>query len=369
MSIKMQLVIMLFVFCEISSGAVCAGNGGPIDTSNVSSAFNPEAGVASISYTLGNVTNAKISLTIANEAGDAIRTMDAGRQDGGQHNISWDGTDDYKHPVADGRYQISVYNDDRLIDMPQFLLVRKTEALPGDSMLSYYSVSPATDPAGNIYVTDGRQDCVWKYDRYGNRLSGWGSTGDEIGQFHSPSGIAIDSHGNVYVVDTLNDRVQKFSGNGSYIAQWGSSGTGEAQFNCPSGIAIDSRDRVYVTDTRNHRVQVFDDSGRFTGQWGSYGSGPGQFNGPSGIAVDAAGNVLVADTYNNRIEVFDSAGNYLDGKDNYGGKALDYPTGIAVTGDGNLLVEDRHNQRVMEVKADGILSGRENSPDRCRSHG
>ena len=39
-----------------------------------------------------------------------------------------------------------------------------------------------------------------------------GSKGNGRGEFHTPSGIAIDSStGNVYVVDTWNERIQVFA--------------------------------------------------------------------------------------------------------------------------------------------------------------
>ena len=45
-------------------------------------------------------------------------------------------------------------------------------------------------------------------------------TGD--GQFKTPSGIAVDSSDNVYVTDGGNNRIQKFDSNGKFITKWGS---------------------------------------------------------------------------------------------------------------------------------------------------
>ena len=44
-------------------------------------------------------------------------------------------------------------------------------------------------------------------------ITKWGSTGTADGQFHSPSGVAVDSSGNVYVSDSTNNRVQVFGPN------------------------------------------------------------------------------------------------------------------------------------------------------------
>jgi hypothetical protein len=89
--------------------------------------------------------------------------------------------------------------------------------------------------------------------------------------------VACDSAGNVYVADGNNDRVQKFDANGSYLAQWGTSGTAAGQFDWPDGIAIDSAGHVFVADRNNARIQEFDTSGTFIRQWGTQGSADGQF--------------------------------------------------------------------------------------------
>jgi DNA-binding beta-propeller fold protein YncE len=85
----------------------------------------------------------------------------------------------------------------------------------------------------------------------------WGSYGTGNGQFISPSGIATDHAGNVYVIDGGNNRVQKFDSNGTFITTWGSYGTGNGQFISPSGIATDHAGNVYVIDGGNNRIMVF----------------------------------------------------------------------------------------------------------------
>ncbi|OPY29183.1 MAG: flagellar basal body rod modification protein [Methanocella sp. PtaU1.Bin125] len=359
MSIKMKIVIMSLVFCIISSGPVYAGQDILIDAVSMPYAFNPGTGAASIGFLSGDDDGTKITVVIADVSGDTVRTIDESLIGGGRFNVAWDGLDDRRRPVDEGFYDVTIYDVDYVIDMPQFLLVREPETLSNAAGLKYYPVCPATDREGNIYVSDGRNDRIWKYDYYGNLLTGWGSAGNGNGQFNNPSGIALDSNGDVYVVDTLNHRVQKFSGKGEYLLQWGTSGSGEGQFNCPSGISIDPSGRIYVADTRNHRVQVFDGNGAFQCMWGSFGNGPGSFNGPSGIAVDTTGNVLVADTYNNRIQLFDSAGGYLGEYDSFGGYPLDHPAGIAINRDGRLLIEDNRNQRILEADTDRTIVGYE----------
>ncbi len=93
--------------------------------------------------------------------------------------------------------------------------------------------------------------------------------------------------------------------NAIFIVKWGGPGTGVGQFNSPTGIAVDSSAKVYAADLRNYRIQKFDSNGNFLAKWGTQGAGEGLFELPSGIDVDSAGNVYVADTGNNRIQKFE----------------------------------------------------------------
>ena len=182
----------------------------------------------------------------------------------------------------------------------------------------------AVDGQSNIYVVDGGNHRIQKFDTDGKLLTMWGSYGDGDGQFiffvrpaHFGA-VAVDGAGYVYVTD-YNSRVQKFDSNGKFLMKWGSAGDGEGQFASGADlpIAADTQGNVYVADGANYRIEKFDSNGKFLLQWGSYGNGDGQFgentnwSGPSDIAVNRQGNVYVADVANYRIEKFDANGNFL----------------------------------------------------------
>jgi DNA-binding beta-propeller fold protein YncE len=137
------------------------------------------------------------------------------------------------------------------------------------------------------------------------------------GQFHSPTGLAVDGANNVYIVDYFNNRVQKFDSSGVFLTCWGSFGKFDGQFNFSSryrgdsGITVDNNGYVYVTDQGNDRIQVFTSDGKFVTKWGSHGHNDGQFDNPSGVAVDNLGFVYVTDRWNNRVQVFTSNGDYV----------------------------------------------------------
>lgn len=59
----------------------------------------------------------------------------------------------------------------------------------------------ATDRVGNVYVTDGDNHRVVKLTPEGKELTHWGPGGNDVCNFISPTGIAVDDEGNIYVGD------------------------------------------------------------------------------------------------------------------------------------------------------------------------
>ena len=176
-----------------------------------------------------------------------------------------------------------------------------------------------------------------------------------IGDVLYPGGVAVDSAGNVYVSDTRNNRIRKFTGQGVAVTQWGSAGSDAGSFNYPQGLALDGSNNVYVADCQNQRVQKFTADGTFIKQWGELGSGPGKFNRPYNVAVDKAGNVYVVDNENNRVQKFTSDGVYLKefGTLGTGRGQLQHPQGVAVDASGNIYVGDGGNGRIQKFSPEG----------------
>ena len=172
----------------------------------------------------------------------------------------------------------------------------------------------------------------------------FGSTGSGDGQFAGVRGIDVHSaSGDVYVVDGGNNRVQRFDADGNYLAQFGSSGTGDGQFDNPSDIAVDQADgSFYVTNNGdNPSIQKFDSNGVFVLKFGeAVGSGDGEFAFIAQIAVAPDGSVYVVDDGNNRVQRFDSAGTYLSQFGATGEDQLFSPGSIAVDSNGDLFVRD-----------------------------
>ena len=117
-------------------------------------------------------------------------------------------------------------------------------------------------------------------------MSTFGGYGDGDGQFEWPNGIAQDGAGNLYVSDLKNNRVQVFDCKGQFLSTFSKKGATSKQINLPCGISVSSDQFVYVCE--NKCVSVFKTSGEFVTSFG-------QINDPAGIVVDDDGFVYVSD--------------------------------------------------------------------------
>jgi tripartite motif-containing protein 71 len=167
----------------------------------------------------------------------------------------------------------------------------------------------------------------------------WGSSGTGIGQFSTPSDLAVDANGHIYVADTGNSRIQIFDGNGNWLGSFGSSGSQPGQLLNPKGIMIAPNGNIYVSEKGNDRIQAFAPNGTYLFGWGREGVGNGRFQDPAGLAMDDDGFVYVADFSNELIQKFTTTGTFVLQWhiDRAGGEP---PVDIAVGPDGYLYITD-----------------------------
>jgi hypothetical protein len=88
-----------------------------------------------------------------------------------------------------------------------------------------------------------------------------GREDDENYQFYRANDLAIDCRGNIYIADGGNHRVQKFDHNGNYILTIGRKGQGPGEFTRIYDILIDEQDILHVLGRR--RIQTFNSSGEY----------------------------------------------------------------------------------------------------------
>lgn len=191
-------------------------------------------------------------------------------------------------------------------------------------------------------------------------VTSWGGQGTGQGQFSVPLGIVVDASGNVYVADGNNNRVEKFDLSGRFLLQFGSHGSAPGQFNNPGHLALDPLGNVIVSDEGGYRVEKFSPTGAFLQQYGGFGQGPGQFSGnPRGVASDAAGNVYVVDSgRGGQIDKFTAGGAYTTswpakapGAPNPG------PNSLAFDPSGALYLTDAGDGSIDRFATDGRFLG------------
>jgi hypothetical protein len=90
-----------------------------------------------------------------------------------------------------------------------------------------------------------------------------GNEEDENYIFYRLGGIAVDSEKNIFVLDGGECRVQKFDREGNYLQTIGRKGQGPGEFEQPLGLFLDSDEMIYVRDTLRRNIHIFGKDGRF----------------------------------------------------------------------------------------------------------
>ncbi|MCH7783482.1 6-bladed beta-propeller, partial [candidate division KSB1 bacterium] len=78
---------------------------------------------------------------------------------------------------------------------------------------------------------------------------------DENYMFYQPFDVALDSDENIYVLDGGNLRIQKFDTNGKFLSSFGRKGWGPAEFEYIERFDIAKNGDLYVGD-RNKRLMI-----------------------------------------------------------------------------------------------------------------
>ena len=235
--------------------------------------------------------------------------------------------------IVDGYYNINILDSEGNRVISHFVPIGILEAMRGI----------AITPERFILVAISHE--IRKITMCGDYITSVGREGNGPLEFNQPAGITIcPKTGQVYVADRGNHRVQPDL---TFSHSFGSKGPGVGEFRSPSAIAIDNEGLVYVTDRDNNRIQRFNLDTRVATNFGSQRSGRKQLNKPVGIAIDTAGTglVYVSEEDGNCVSVFNSDGVFVccfGGGGNFSG-----PRGLTFDKEGFLYVCDHSNHRLV----------------------
>ncbi|HSH04284.1 MAG TPA: 6-bladed beta-propeller [Anaerolineae bacterium] len=183
----------------------------------------------------------------------------------------------------------------------------------------------AVDREGNIFFLEQDNGVLpiqyraKKFNPQGVLEATWGGTGSAVGQFDSPTGIAVDYVGNVYVADWLNDRVQRFDNNGNNPIAFGTQGTGNGQFYGITDLDVGLDGYLYTLENGNNRVQRFTSTGGFVSSF--YVA-----NSADRLTIDADNRAIIS-FLGSVVRVYDGSGTLLSSQ-NYVSTVLDIAAGL-----------------------------------------
>jgi hypothetical protein len=81
--------------------------------------------------------------------------------------------------------------------------------------------------------------------------------------FQQIKDIAIDSNNSIYVLDGKDCVIYKYDENGKILKRIGRPGQGPGEFGSPCSIFVNSKDWIYVLDRNNRKVEVFDAESKY----------------------------------------------------------------------------------------------------------
>jgi len=169
---------------------------------------------------------------------------------------------------------------------------------------------PDIDSRGRLVIADAENNRV-QFCSFDGECSAFGTfnsgPGAAPGEFWKPRQTLADGTGRIFVGESGDEVISVCDESGTCVARMGSEGTGVGEFKTPSSLALSSRGDLVVFETSNNRMQLCDISDYDISDdciaFGGSGEGDGQFRSPHGVHVDAEDRVFIADQDNHRIQV------------------------------------------------------------------
>lgn len=204
----------------------------------------------------------------------------------------------------------------------------------------------AVDSAGRLYVADTDSKSILVYDSNEKPLFSFGA-----GEIEKPVKLAINERlGRIYVTDPKAHQVGVFDMKGAHLFNFGQRGEEEGDLHAPTGVAVGKDNRVYVSEGLNARVQVFDADGNYLFKFGERGDHLTQFEFPKDLAFDSEGHLHIVDSRKGALLTYSAEGDMLlytgTGGPTYRELGFGTPTSIWIDPDDRIYIVDLLNQRL-----------------------
>jgi len=177
-------------------------------------------------------------------------------------------------PVLAGSSTAAPVNSDReSIDCDAIVLSKDLSIgdAPSDVVLGFITAA-CVDSAANIYVTDLRMQCIYKFDDDGRHIETYGTRGDGPGDLMFGAVMAMDKQSRMYMTG-MGGRVQLMGTNWDYLLEFDR----EHPDNIARSIAVSPRGRIYIAAAdilEQTAFDAYDSNFSYTGSFSeTFGAG------------------------------------------------------------------------------------------------
>lgn len=258
-------------------------------------------------------------------------------------------------PDCDGDY-VADYNEiqaDMSLDLDRNLVLDACQDCDGDGTTDF----EALEGAYNAWVASYTRD---EAIREFHADVGTVVQISDAGHISAGQDLVISSDRRIFVTGGGDDRVVEFDRNGNYVADFVSTGSGGLDY--PTGLTFGPNGNLFVSSFNTNSVIEYDGStGALVGTFVAPGSG-GLIS-PFGLVFGPSGNLFVASSDNQVLKYSGATGAFLRvfvSSGNNGG--LTVPRGMAFKPDRNLLVASFGSDQVLEYNGTtGLFIGQFNN--------
>ena len=169
----------------------------------------------------------------------------------------------------------------------------------------------AIDQDNYVYIGDGRNERIQKFDAYGHFIRMWNSSqGATEENIFWVEDVDVGPDGNIYVA-TVRSEILKFDPDGNLLNRWNSFNDGKDYVSYAYALSVSKEGMVYVIDYNHRRIVVYDIDGKHVNHWKTMDDIVTIYDGPEDIVAGPNGYVYAQYSKKGIVRKFDLGGNIL----------------------------------------------------------